>query len=145
MHYALRLVGQDDQPKGKLGPGVLSAAGAPDAVLRRLFVTDRHTGRRFLVDTGADVSVIPAPPRFRHSPPSLTLSAANGTPIPTHGQRLVHLDLGLRRVFQWLFLLAEVNKPILGTDFLSHFNLLVDIRGKRLVDGSLLTLKCQPA
>jgi len=31
---------------------------------------------------------------------------------------------------------TEVSKPILGTDFLSHFNLLVDIRQEKLMDGN---------
>jgi len=34
------------------------------------------------------------------------------------------------------FYIGEVSKPILGTDFLSHFNLLVDIRQRRLIDGN---------
>ena len=67
---------------------------------------------------------------------SLTLRAANGTPIPTYGQKLLQINFGLRRAFQWPFLLADVSKPILGTDFLSHFNLLVDLRRRRLIDGN---------
>jgi len=37
---------------------------------------------------------------------------------------------------QWPFYLAEVNKPILDIDFLSHFNLLVDIRRRRFIHGN---------
>ena len=53
---------------------------------RLLFVTDKDTGRRFLVDTGAEVSILP--PSLagrRRTPTSLQLSAANGDPdvIPT--------------------------------------------------------------
>ena len=65
----------------------------------------------------------------------ITLVATNGTPIPTYGQRLLQLDLGIRRCFQWPFVVADVRRPIIGADFLSYFNLLVDMRRKRLVDG----------
>jgi len=96
-----------------------------------LFVTERISETRFLVDTGADVSVVPVLPQNRRNKYKITLSAANGTPMATFGQKLLQLDLGLRRNFQWLFHIAEVSKFILGTDFLSHFNLLVDIRTRK--------------
>ena len=34
------------------------------------------------------------------------------------------INLGLRRTFRWFFLIADVKHPILGVDFLHHFNLL---------------------
>jgi len=40
----------------------------------------------------------------------------------------------LRRNFTWIFLVAQVNQPILGADFLAHYNLVVDLNGKRLHD-----------
>lgn len=113
-----------------------SAAGISDTVLRRLFVTDRSSGKQFLVDTGADVSVIPKMPGAERNKSNFVLHAANGTPITTYGQKLLQLDFGLRRAFRWPFVIAEVSKPILGTDFLSHFNLLVDSRRKKLIDGN---------
>jgi hypothetical protein len=45
-------------------------------------------------------------------------------------------DLGLHREFKWIFLIANVEKPILGADFLCHYNLLSDARNKRLLDAS---------
>lgn len=99
----------------------------------RLFVTDRRTKMKFLVDSGADVSLIPAGPNDQIDT-SYELYAANGTPIPTYGLRVVQLDLGLRRQFQWTFIAAKVTKGIIGADFLYQFGLLVDIRNKELVD-----------
>lgn len=61
--------------------------------------------------------------------------AANGTPIATYGDKLITLNLGLRRVFQWRFLVADVRQPIIGADFIRHYDLLVDLRGQRLLDG----------
>jgi len=115
---------------------MLAAVDIPDSVARRLFIADRLSGKKFLVDTGADVSVIPAVPKERRNKSKYTLCAANGTPIATFGQKLLQLDFGLRRSFQWPFCMAAVSKPILGIDFLSHFNLLVDIRRRRLIDGN---------
>ncbi len=49
------------------------------------------------------------------------------------------LDLGLRRTFRWVFVIADVNQPILGADFLRHFGLAVDVHnGKLLVTTTKL-------
>ena len=45
------------------------------------------------------------------------------------------INLGLRREFRWRFLVADVSKPILGADFLAHYNLLPDLSNRRLVDS----------
>ena len=37
------------------------------------------------------------------------------------------------KVNAWKFQLAPVSVPLLGADFLLHFNLLVDIKGRKLV------------
>lgn len=60
--------------------------------------------------------------------------AANGTPIATYGTATLILNLGLRRDFTWRFLIAEVSKPIIGADFLSHYGLLIDLKSGRLLD-----------
>ena len=65
----------------------------------------------------------------------ILLKAVNHTPIKTYGTRLVTLNLSLRRTFGWPFIIADVHKPIIGADFLRHFNLLVDVHHKRLVDA----------
>jgi hypothetical protein len=62
--------------------------------------------------------------------------AVNDTPIITYGKRSLTLNLGLRRNFQWIFLVADVQKPIIGSDFLRHFALLVDMRQHQLTDTS---------
>ncbi|KYN45412.1 hypothetical protein ALC56_00106, partial [Trachymyrmex septentrionalis] len=51
-------------------------------------------------------------------------------------QKLLQFDLGFHRVFQWSFIIADVDTFIIGSDFLAHFNLLPDTRHKRLIDGS---------
>ena len=65
------------------GPEVLSATGTKDHLL---FVTDQVSGRQFLVDTGAEVSVIPATGLdTRIEQPGHTLTAANGSRINMYG------------------------------------------------------------
>ena len=46
------------------------------------------------------------------------------------------LDLGLRHVFRWIFLIANVKTPIIGSDFLSHHGLIVDVNKKQLLDNT---------
>ncbi|XP_026476198.1 uncharacterized protein LOC113381613 [Ctenocephalides felis] len=63
------------------------------------------------------------------------LQAANGTPIRTYGLKNLRLNFGLRRQFDWKFIIADVDTPIVGSDFLAFFELLPDCRNRRLVDG----------
>lgn len=103
----------------------------------RLFVTDRRSEVQFLVDTGSDLCVVPRstfrPPRAKTD---YQLCAANGSAIDTYGWIELNLNLGLRRDFLWRFIIADVTKPIIGVDFLSFYNLTVDIRNKRLIDAT---------
>ena len=101
---------------------------------RLLFVTDRITDSRYLVDSGADVSVLPATAADRRQTPGPTLKAANGTLIATFGRRSCTLDLGLTQPFQWTFVIADVTYPILGADFFRDKGLLIDLKRQRLVD-----------
>ena len=102
---------------------------------RLLHITDRTNKLTFLVDTGAQVSVLPPTRSDRlRKQEGYTLSAVNGTAIATYGTRSLTLNLGLRRTFRWIFIIADVSKPILGADFLHHFGLLVDIAHGKLVD-----------
>nr|VZI36753.1 unnamed protein product [Spirometra erinaceieuropaei] len=101
---------------------------------RRLFLWDRIAGAKCLVDSGAEVSVVPPTPAERKTRSSFCLTAANNSSISTFGQRSITLDLGLRRIFRWVFIIADVSVALIGADFLAHFNLLVDLKNRRLVD-----------
>ena len=95
---------------------------------------DRKTGRTYLIDTGADVSVFPVSPMDRRLlSPSAPLCAANKSRISTWGERNISIVLGDRTFIQ-SFKLADVAQPILGADFLVSNNLAVDLRGRRLID-----------
>ena len=137
MHSALLEVGK---PPGQQ-LAATSSAGHPTS--RLFYVNDRSTGLKFLVDTGAEVSAVPRSRAYqRDQCQGPALQAVNNTTIATYGTCSLTLDLGLRRTFRWVFIIADVSKPILGADFLKHFGLLVDMRAQRLTD-SVTQLKVQ--
>ncbi|BHF67784.1 hypothetical protein SprV_0301081300 [Sparganum proliferum] len=115
-------------------PVMATTAAGPSRPSRLFYINDKSSGLRFLVDTGAEVSVIPLLRRHRLKPSQFSLQAANSTTISTYGQRSLTLDLGLRRRFQWVFIEADVKSPIIGADFLSSFGLTVHVRYRRLID-----------
>ncbi|KAA3679483.1 uncharacterized protein DEA37_0012673 [Paragonimus westermani] len=119
---------------GKLARQHVAATDVAGSRSRLIFIRDRESGVRYLIDTGAEISVLPLDSRERLTQAQSTLSAANGTLITVYSQRSHILNLGLRRTFRWLFTVAHVQMPIVGIDFLEHFDLLVDTRHRRLVD-----------
>jgi hypothetical protein len=85
---------------------------------------------------GSDLCVYPRkliPQRREHV--NYDLCAANGTTIRTYGWLPLSLNLGLRREFRWRFVLADVIKPLIGADFLSHFGLLLNSKNNRLLNA----------
>ncbi|GFU90219.1 gag-pol polyprotein [Trichonephila clavipes] len=104
----------------------------PSKHTNRLFLLDRKSGQKFLIDSGSEIYVIPPSPTMNKSPQSnFSLFAANNTKIPAYGMVRKELNLGLRRPFIWTFIIADVSSPIIGADFLKHFNLLIDLKKKK--------------
>ena len=84
------------------------------------------------MDSGADVSVFPASPPQKRLKKSAVLSAANGTSIQTFGKKKISLCFPGFSVVH-AFFLADVQHPILGSDFFRQNDLLIDIARRRLV------------
>ena len=78
-----------------------------------LFLRDILSDREFLVDSGASVSLF--------LDPRSDFSCGAGS-----------------KVYTWTFQLAPVSVPLLGADFLEHFDLLVDINGQKVVHAQYL-------
>ncbi len=101
-----------------------------------VYLQDSKSNTKYLVDTGAAVSVLP------HSSPSLSsgqpLTGADGKPIALWGTVTRSICFGIR-TFLCTFILAAVSKPILGTDFLAAHRLLVDPFSRLVLDA--VTLK----
>ena len=94
---------------------------------------------KFVVDTGASVSLIPPNYITGHhlKATAVRLSSATGEPIRTKGEVNLTINLPkLRREFQWTFVVAEVTSALLGNDFLSHYSLLVDCARAALIDST---------
>ena len=115
-----------------------------------LYVADKGHKCKHLIDTGAAVSVLPNSCANgisdADSPP---LVAANNSTINTYGNCKRVVDVGLKREYPWTFIVADVQQPIIGADFLIHYNLLVDLRSRCLrdmrtglaIDASLSSIK----
>ncbi|GFW41710.1 retrovirus-related Pol polyprotein from transposon 17.6 [Trichonephila clavipes] len=87
----------------------------PSQHTSRLFLLDRKSGQKFLIDSGSEICVIPPSPTMNKSPQSnFSLFAANNTKIPAYGMVRKELNLGMRRPFIWTSLIADVSSLIIG-------------------------------
>nr|VZH97629.1 unnamed protein product [Spirometra erinaceieuropaei] len=101
---------------------------------RTFYACDRVTCRRFLVDAGAQISVIlltPSDRRFRT--PGVHLQAVNSPSISTFVNISLTVDTG-RRSLSWISVITDVPRVILDLDFPADFDLLVNCRRCRLFD-----------
>ena len=137
---------------GKLSRPALMAqcAGAPATAAPLLFVRDVTTNQHFLVDTCAQVSVLPR--RYlRHStkldpaPPGQQLVAANGSPIRVYGTHQLAIKLSSRHQFSHRFYITDITTPILGTDFLGTHRLVVDVTNQRLIQDGTICASTRPS
>ena len=78
-------------------------------------IQDQFSGRRFLVDTGASLSLLPHKSKNPCSGPPLV--SASGSPIRLWGFQRHTVKFG-PHAFTFNFLLGDVARPILGFDFL---------------------------
>jgi cleavage and polyadenylation specificity factor subunit 1 len=86
-----------------------------------LFVTDFSSKLQYIVDSRAEISVIPPSNKDKQQPQDLKLYAVNGSTINTFGTKTITLNLGLRRPYCWPFVIAEVTRPKIRADLLKHF------------------------
>ena len=96
-----------------------------------LYVADKGHKCRYLIDTGAAVSVLPKSCANGISGAD-SLVAANNSNIKTYGNCKRVVDVGLKREYPWTFIVADVQQPIIRADFLIKYNLLVDLRSRCL-------------
>jgi hypothetical protein len=87
-----------------------------------IFLTDELTNDRYLVDTGATLSIVPCTSNAGIFGP--LLKGADGQPIPSWGfvSKTVQFQ---GKLFTTKFLQATVAGPILGIDFLRKFRITV--------------------
>ena len=99
-----------------------------------LYIIDEKTKDKWLVDSGATISIIPASNEQKaNGSTGAQLRAANGTPINTYG-RCTHTIHLANRSFPYEYIVADVQHKILGSDFLSAFYLAPNHRDGTLID-----------
>jgi len=87
----------------------------------------------YLVDTGSAVSILPNNlfPDNKLQNDHKTLHAANNSLIETFGTTTQTIFIN-GQSYIWKFTIAQVSQPILGADFLRHFDFLVDCNKRRI-------------
>ena len=95
------------------------------------------TTLKFIVDTGASISIIPTSRLngLTLNPTPVSLTTANGEKIKCHGQGNLEIGIpSLKRSFSWTFVVADITNPLLGFDFLNEFGLIIDCKNKTIYD-----------
>ena len=92
-----------------------------------LHITDKNLGTEFLVDCGAEISLVrPFKSELRFKDNDKYLVAASGNKISTYGTRILHISFDGSTTFRWIFVVADTAHNISGVDFLHHFGLSLD-------------------
>ena len=102
----------------------------------RLHLKDAISGLIYLVDSGADVSVVPRPKDWEGKPLNFKLYAANQTPINVYKQELRSVCFAPDKVLNGRFLVADVPYAILISDVLAYYHLLPDLTKQTLTDSN---------
>lgn len=100
------------------------------------YLRDRVTNTVFLVDTGACMSLFPASQEEMRNGPTSSAMAGTGLSFPTYGYKMVTLEFGLGRPYAFRFTLAK-DLALLGMDFLSYYEMIVDSRNHSVEDKSV--------
>ena len=105
---------------------------------------DKLSATRYLIDTGAGLSVLPPEDIDRpHKGKGKNLRAANGSEIETYGERAVEMDFGLGRTYNWIFHVADVTTPILGIDFLTACKFIINMHNASITNKCTKLPTCQ--
>ena len=94
------------------------------ANLNLIFLPDSLSGKNFLADSGASLSILQLPHTSSNCTSGPKLKSVNGANISAWGFKTIPLKIGLFR-FVHRFLLADVANPILGIDFFKQHGLLI--------------------
>jgi transposase InsO family protein len=105
-------------------------------------LAEEDSGKTFLVDTGAAVSVVPF--SGKKSAATAYLTGPDSSVIPAWGTVQLCLRFGGQQ-FAGDFIQAAVSKPILGVDFLARHKLLVDAAHRRVLHAATLKPLAPPS
>jgi hypothetical protein len=104
-----------------------AAPPPPTGAAQLIFLKDSKSHSKYLVDTGAALSLLP----FKSSQPSSgpKLCNANGKPISSWKFVEKTLQFG-KHTFKHLFLQADVSQAIIGLDFLHANSITIDAKNR---------------
>ena len=122
-----------------------AAAATLEKKSPRLFIKERYSNQTFLIDTGSEVSVIPALDHEKKVRDlRYNLAAVNKSKVHTYGVKKLSLNIGFPKTYEWNFIVADVTVPIIGADFLVAHKLLPDLHEKKLIEKhTLLATPCE--
>ena len=121
---------------GKLASRQVDMCSLSSGVTSSSLIYLQDSNRCFLVDSGASISVFPAPPTKTVS--GVKLLTATGNTGSCSGSRSIPLKFSSPN-FEWIFQLAPVSVPILGADFLLYHRLVVDVANQKVSSSSSST------
>jgi hypothetical protein len=113
-------------------PPTINKIAANHIACKTMKLTDSRTGREYLVDSGAEVSVFPSSEMDRRNTPSERLLAANKSSIAAFGRQILPLCFGTS-TYEQEFVVADVTQPILGANFFITNSLLIDLANARII------------
>ena len=97
-----------------------------------LHVNDLISNEFFLIDSGAEISIVKPTSLEKRSKARSKLISVDGSFILTYGNRTLDLCFGGVSKFRWIFVIADVKHNILAIDFLRHFSLTIDFSSSKL-------------
>ncbi|VDN97025.1 unnamed protein product [Rodentolepis nana] len=102
----------------------------------RFYITDQISGAKFLIGTGSSHSTIPKKnlERFLNKQEDL-LKKSKHEGMEAHGVREMSVNFSTGRVLRWNFYVTDVPTPIIGADFLAYYNLVLDLKNRKLIDN----------
>ena len=133
-HVGKLAVWQVETPVQPAGSPPVASAPEEFCSSSLIFLKNILSDREFLVDSGASVLVLPGPKSL--SVDGVRLLTAEGLPMLCSGTCIIPLSFSwgsISKVYTLNFQLAPVSVPLLGADFLENFNLLVNIKGGKVV------------
>lgn len=92
------------------------------------------TNRLFLVDTGAKISVIPRDSSNSIAAQAETPRVEKSSCIKTYGYRSFFFDLDENLAFLWVFIVTDLQCPIIGADVSQHFDVLVNAPCRKIIN-----------
>ena len=108
----------------------LPAGGSRSSNL--IYLQDFLRKQKFLIDSGASLSVFPCPSSSSNNSNSdVMLITEDGSTMYCSGNRIIPLSFGSKS-YDWKFHLAPVSALILGNDFLRKHHLIVNMAGLRV-------------